>query len=386
MTWMFLLLSVWNAGHGLSQTPAPVEWMTGKKYDWALDQPVVATWQNAELRIATRALSEQRQVPIVFDRRLDPNRMFSLVTRGEPLRDVWPQLARIVDGGVSNTGQAVYLGPGHAAGKLRTLIALRQDELQQLATKLPTRQRSALSAMHPLRWDDLASPRDIVRGLAEERDLQIKGLELIPHDLWGGTDLPPISLGEAATLVLIQYDLTFRLTGTGKSLEMELMPIPEMVAIEKKWALPRAKADAIRQAIQNELPGMATQSTAEQLVAQGTQEQLEVLERLINSLSSGTTSKKKPPAPAPLSKRRITFQAKDAPLSAILEKLAETGIQFDYDRAALKAQGIDIDQLTAVDVKDVRPEELFEELFPPAGIDYRIDGLRISLSPRKGSQ
>lgn len=383
MCWMFLLLSVWNAE--LPQAAATVEWMTGKKFDWALDQPVVATWQNAELRTALRALSEQRQVPVVLDRRLDPDHMFSLVTHGEPLRDIWPMLVKIVDGGVSITSQTVYLGPVSAAGKLRTLIALRQEEIQQLVTKLPTSQRSALNAKHPLRWEDLASPREIVRGLAEERDFQIKGLELIPHDLWGAADLPPISLAEAATLVLIQYDLTFRLSAAGKVVEMELLPIPEMVAIEKKWPLPRAKADVISQAIQNELPGVTTQATAEQLLARGTQEQLESLERLINSLSSGTTSRKKPPPPAPLSKRRFTFQAKDAPLSAILDKLAETGIQFEYDRATLKAHGIDIDQLVAVDVKGVRPEELFEKLFQPLKIEYKIDGLRISLTPRKPS-
>lgn len=383
MSWMFVLLSVWTGGLGLQQASTSIEWMTGKKLDWALDQPVVATWQNAELRIATRALSEQRQVPIVFDRRLDPNRMFSLVTRSEPLRDVWPQLAGIVDGGVSITGQTVYLGPVSAAGKLRTLIALRQEEIQQLANKLPTRQRQALNVKHPLQWADLDTPRDIVQRLAAERELEIKGLDSIPHDLWGATDLPPISLAEAATLVLIQYDLTFRLTATANVLEMELIPVPEMVAIEKKWPLPRARADAITQAIQNELPAVKTQATAEQLLARGTQEQLEELERLISSISSGTTTRKKPPAPAPLSKRRLTFQAKDAPLSAILEKLAETGMQFEYDRAALKAQGIDIDQLTAVDVKDVRPEELFEKLFPPLGIDHRIDGLKIHLTPRK---
>lgn len=386
MCWVYFLLSVWCLDPSdLTRDAASVEWMSGKKFEWALDQPVVATWQNAELRVATRALSEQRQVPVIFDRRLDPNLMFSLVTRSEPLRDVWLRLAKIVDGGVSITSQTVYLGPISAAGKLRTLIALRQDEIQQLATKLPTSQRSALNARHPLRWDDLTSPRDIVQGLAEERDLQVKGLELIPHDLWGATDLPPVSLAEAATLVLIQYDLTFRLSVAGKVVEMELLPIPEMVAIEKKWPLPRAKADVISQAIQSELPGITTQATAEQLLARGTQEQLESLERIINSISSGTTSRKKPAPPAPLSKRRFTFQAKDAPLSAILDKLAETGIQFEYDRAALKAQGIDIDQLAAVDVKDVSPEELFEKLFQPLKIEYKIDGLRISLTRRKSS-
>lgn len=378
---VFLLLSGWcGFPDGLSPPTANVDWMIGKKFDWALDQPVVATWQNSELRIAVEALSEQRRVPVIFDRRLDPNRSFSLVIRSEPLHDVWPQLAKLADAGVSNTGQTIYLGPSISAGKLRTLIALRQDELQKLdLKKLPNQQRQRITGKQPLHWDDLDSPRDIMQQLATARDLQIKGLDQVPHDLWGAADLPPVSLPEATTLVLIQFDLTYRLDVSGKTATLELIPIPEMVALERKWPLPRAKVEAISQAIRDELPDVMTRTTTEQLVATGTQEQLEELERIVRSMTSGTVRPKKSAAPPPLSKRRLTFQAKDAPLSAILDKMSETGIEFEYDKALLKKAGIDMDQLVAVDVKDVRPEELFEKLFQPVGLAFRINGLKVSV-------
>ena len=68
------------------------------------------------------------------------------------------------------------------------------------------------------------------------------------------------------------------------------------------------------------------------------------------------------------------------PLSAILEKLSETGIQFDYDRTALKRQGIDMDQLVAIDVKEVPPTELFDKLFGPLKLAYKVDGLRVTVT------
>ena len=367
------------------QTPGaretePIPWLTGTKFEWALDQPVVATWQNAEFRRAVESLSEQRRVPLIVDRRLDPNRIFTQEIQNIPLRETFGKLSAGSNGGYSSTGQTVYLGPAASAGKLRTLIALRQADVQQLTSKLPASRRKPLTERRPLQWEDLDAPRDILQRIAEGRSLRIKNADQIPHDLWRSCDLPPISLEEALTLVLIQYDLTFRLDSAATTIE--LLPIPNSVAIEKQWSLPRARSADITRAIHEELPQLETTLTAEQLVAQGTQEQLDELERLIRAMTTGSSAKKAN-KPARLNQRRLTFQAKDAPLSAILEKLSGTGITFHYDRQQLKADGIDIDQLIAIDVKEVAPEELFEQLFTPAGIAFKVEGLQVSLTPAK---
>lgn len=378
MYWILMLIL--GNGHGLfaATSEFPPDWLTGTKYEWTLDQPVVATWKNAELRFATKSLSEERRIPIVFDRRLDPNHVFSLEANDSSLRETFGRLAHVSQGSVSVTSQTVYLGPLAAAGRLRTLIALRHTDVQQVAATLSASRRKALTERRPLNWQNLDTPLEIVQRVAAQRNLRIQHSERIPHDLWAATDLPAISLAEGLTLILIQYDLTFRLDPTGTTLE--LIPIPDKVALEKKWPLPRARVEAISRAIQDELPQVVTEATAEELVAHGTQEQLEALEQLIRSMTSGTSTKPRPQAPTPLSKRRLTFQAKDAPLSAILEKISSTGIQFVFDRAALKQQGIDMDQLVAIDVKDVPPEKLFETLFSPLKIDFKVDGLKVVLT------
>ena len=379
MCWiLMLLLGNWQVP-AATETSSPISWLSSTKYEWTLDQPVIATWKNAELRFAAQALSVERRIPIVFDRRLDPNRVFSLETSDASLRETFGRLAAISQGSVSITSQTVYLGPLASAGRLRTLIALRHADVQKVAGTLSAARRKSLTGHRPLNWQDLESPLEIVQKIAAERNLRVQSAERLPHDLWAANDLPAISLAEALTLVLIQYDLTFRMDPAGTSLE--LIPIPEKVAIEKKWPLPRAKVEAISRAIQDELPQVITEATTEELVAQGTQEQLEALEQIIRTMTSGTATKARPKAPTPLSKRSLTFQAKDAPLSAILEKISSTGIQFVYDRAELKQHGIDIDQLVAIDVKDVPPEELFETLFSPLKIDFKVDGLKVVLSP-----
>ena len=382
----FFLILFLGGSLGAAQVDesASVAWLSGPKYEWTLDQPVVATWKNAELRFAAKSLSQQRRIPLVFDRRLDPNLMFTLETSDSSLRDTFGRLAAAAQGSVSVTSQTVYLGPLAAAGRLRTLVALRHADVQQLAAKLSVNRRKALTERRPLTWQNLDSPLEIVQRIAADRNLRILHSERLPHDLWAANDLPPINLAEGLTLILIQYDLTFNLDPAGTTLE--LIPIPEKIALEKKWPLPRAKVEAISRAIQEELPQVVTAASAEELVAQGTQEQLEALEQLIRTMTSGTTAKKKPSTPTPLAKRRLTFQAKDAPLSAVLEKIAGTGIQFEYDREELKQQGIDMDQLVAIDVKDVPPEELFEKLFGPLKIDFQIDGLKVVLSAGNGGK
>lgn len=384
MPWILMLwLASWPLGAGEDGSQS-VSWLSSVKYEWTLDQPVVATWKNSELRFAAKALSIERRIPLVFDRRLDPNRTFSLEANDPSLRETFRRLAAVSGGGISITSQTVYLGPLASAGRLRTLIALRHADIQRGAAKLSATRRKALTGPRPVSWQDLDSPQEIVQRIAGERDLRIQHLERVPHDLWAANDLPAVSLAEALTLVLIQYDLTFQLNPAGTSLE--LVPIPEKVALEKKWALPRTKVEAITRAVQEELPQVVTTASAEELVAQGTQEQLEALERMIRMMTEGTGTKKKTNSPSPLSKRRFTFQAKDAPVSAILEKISSTGIEFVYDRAELKRRGIDIDQLVAIDVKDAPPEELFERLLSPLKIAFKVDGLKVTLSPEDDQQ
>src|SRR5205085_10277081 len=109
----------------------------------------------------------------------------------------------------------------------------------------------------PLNWADLDSPHDMVQRIANERGLKLRGIEQIPDDLWGPADVPAISLVEALTLVLIQFDLTFQLDPAGTT--VQLVRIPEHVAVEKKWNLPKAKMQDVARAIADELPDVAAE-------------------------------------------------------------------------------------------------------------------------------
>lgn len=394
MPWVLLLLSLLGADPSPNRTravPSTVkknlsEWQTGARLETALSQPVVANWQNAELRSVLKALGDQRHVAIVLDRRVDPQHSVTLDANNESLKAVLSKLAEGVGGLVSLTGQTVYIGPLDVAAKFRTLLALRQAEIQEIVPDLPASRRSVFTGQRVLKWNDLDSPAEIVRKLIRERDpkLTLRGDAVIPYDLWAAGETAPVTMAEALQLVLVQFDLTFQLDSSGTTLE--IISIPEKVAIERRFVLPKSKAAEISKAVQIETPQLETHTTPDQLIAIGTEEQLEELERIIRLISSGIEAPKKTNAPAPLSKRRITFQAKFVPLNAVLEKLATTGIQFEYDPEQLQRDGVKIDQLVEIDVKDAKIKEMFDKLFRPANIEYEINGLTVKLSAANGTK
>ena len=106
----------------------------------------------------------------------------------------------------------VYLGPKSATRQLRTLIELRKIDLQSKETRIPEQRRNELQRHRTFEWRDLDTPREILARISDSFRLTISNVDLIPHDLWAAAVLPDASLSEALSVVLIQFDLTFRWT------------------------------------------------------------------------------------------------------------------------------------------------------------------------------
>src|SRR5690606_2736806 len=64
--------------------------------------------------------------------------------------------------------------------------------------------------------------------------MQLNGAEQVPHDLWAAADLPPLTWVERMTVVLHQFDLTFRIDADTKSIVIE--PLPTDIHQEKDYA------------------------------------------------------------------------------------------------------------------------------------------------------
>src|SRR5262245_2977230 len=93
----------------------PTELRTGKGFLQALELPLAAAWENADLRSIARDIGAARGVSVLLDRRLDPTREITIAAADEPLRAFLERLAGEYAGKASVVGDTVYLGPSHSA-------------------------------------------------------------------------------------------------------------------------------------------------------------------------------------------------------------------------------------------------------------------------------
>lgn len=353
--------------------------LTGRKFRMELNRPISAVWKNVPLRTLLNRLADDRQIAILLDRRIDPTQEPDVDIQNESLRAALDIIARAANAEVSIVDHVAYIGPPRSAAKLRTLIALRSSELSSDALGLPSSRFFEFATRRTFHWNDLDRPRNVLRAMADECDFTIHGLESIPHDLWAGATLPRLQPVEALSLVLIQFDATF--AWTDRAAGIQIVPAPESVAIEKRYSPGRTRPQATLAKWRNAIPDLQAEVVGGQVVVRGTVEQHEAIAAL--SRSSGRPRRTRTSdGPPPIRRRLFTLRIENVPASALVKKLEASEIEFDYDEDALDAAGIDLDQPISLDVKQARAEEFFKAVFDPLGLNFEIDDLTITLTPR----
>jgi hypothetical protein len=364
----------------------PGAFATGSAFRRVIEQPVSATEDESNLRMIVRGLEDLKHVSILLDRRLDPTAMLSASAAGESLRDFLERLAGGSNARATVLGNTIYLGPPPAAEKLRTIAAIRRDELFDKQSPIPERRRIELTRGSSVRWADLDRPIEIIERLTRDYALAIEGLEQVPHDLWAAATLPDAGAIEALSLVLVQFDLTFAWTGQGEGIR--IVPIPERVAIERPHDPAKGlSADASLARWKEQIPGLEARVERGKVHVSGTLETHEFIERLRRG--GRVPDKAVPPEAMPLKPlkfERYTLQIKNKPASALLEALGQPtrgALSFVYDQAELKAAGIDLDKLVTFEVKNATIEGLLKATFDPLGLAFEIDDRTVKLKPAR---
>jgi hypothetical protein len=364
-----------------------IKFAVGPAVRKALEQPISGTWGGNEvnLRVILREIEGARHVAVVLDRRIDPTASLRADAGGEMLGDFLERLAAGSNSGSVLVGNTVYLGPAAAAAKLRTLVALRTQELS-VKGEIPGGRRGELGRATTFRWNDLDSPADVLTRLAEQYQLKIEGLDLVPHDLWGGAVLPESSAAEALSLVLVQFDLTFAWIEHGKGVRLER--VPERVEVERVHPpSPGTSASDSLAGWKEKLPDLDARVEKGKIVVTGTLEVHELVDRLRRGgdLPDKTASREGPPL-KPLRFERYTLKMKNTPASALLKELgtpARGKLAFKYDPDVFQAAGIDLDKLVSFEVKNATIEELLKATFEPLHVQFEIVDRTVKLKPAK---
>lgn len=367
-----------------------VEFQTGQRFQTELDRTLSASWANVELRDLLRKIGDERRVAILLDRRIDPTVQLPLNLTNSSLREGVRDLARLIGADISVAEPVVFVGPHSATQRLRTLIELRSSELASREVSIPEKRRLELSARHAVIWQDLDSPTEIVQRIADRYRLTIGHLDLLPHDLWAANTLPSVTVAEALSLVLIQFDLTFVWTGRvedGAGQGIELVSAPERPVLEKRHRVKgRTAAEALKlvQKYGPELSEKTAKSVTldgSELVVNGLREDHEA----VTALLSGSATKRPDAATGikPIQQRLFTLKIDRVPTRVLMKKLEESEIVFEYDAEQLTAAGIDLDQPIKLEVEKAAAANFFKAVFDPLRLSVEIDNLTVKLKPKQ---
>ena len=136
---------------------SPSKWNTDGKFEAALDRPISAIWSGVSLRRIVQRIITDRNIAILIDRRVDPDQFLKVDSDNIPLVELLRRLAEQTRSGFRITGNVAYIGPEHAAAKLRTLIHLRRTETRRQT--VDRSRRRGLLQRRTINWNSILSSR-----------------------------------------------------------------------------------------------------------------------------------------------------------------------------------------------------------------------------------
>jgi hypothetical protein len=341
---------------------------TGPAISQQLAAPVSVSWSNLPLVRALKSLGAAQRMAIVLDRRVDPDQPITLAIDEEPLGEALAKIAGHLKLGYCQFGPVAYIGPQLMTRRLRTLAALRLDDVRPL----PTPATRKLLMMRSWHWDDLTEPRSLVEALAAEAGVEIVGVDKIPHDLWPAADLPAMSWIDRLTLIAAQFNLTYELDKTGR--RAQLVPAPENVALVRSYQA-GADAAAVARRWAKALPEARVVVDKKRIRIEGRLEDHEDAQQRLRGKPTDQTT-------VTAGKEVYQLSVENAALDQVVQQIAERlNLEFNWDNAAIDAAGIATGQLVTVKVKDASLDELLGAVVNGTGLAFRRDDRKVSLYP-----
>jgi hypothetical protein len=330
-------------------------------------------WESVPLSDAAARIRQTYGAAVFVDRRLDPSLPVNLDIRDATADVALRKLAATNGIGCTQIGDVFYLGPAEAVESLRTLAALRSDDVN----RLPSQIRMAALRKENRAWPKLAEPRALVREIARERGLEVDRIEAIPHDLWRAGSLPALSLPEQLTIVLSGYDLTFHFR-EGKS-AIEIVPIERPVTLTRRYRLRYGASEADRLLQQFRALKVAVDGDFAAVTGR-----IEDHEQLGNWFA-GPRTRSEPSLAAGATKQLFTLRAQDQPVRTIIAALIERlNWRLEIDEKAIHSAGLSLDRRVTFQVQNGSQDELLNAVLKPIGLDFAREGERIIIIPGNG--
>ncbi len=355
--------------------PAPnaVAWATDVQLREQLASSASASWVNAPLAQTLANFSRAQRVALLLDRRVDPDQTITYTLPPEPLSSGLHKIAQKLRIGYAQLGPVGYFGPTETARRLRTIAALRLEDVRALS---PSDGRRFLQ-IRSWQWADLAQPRQLLDQLGEEAGIEFDGAEVIPHDLWRAADLPSLTWIDRLTLLLAQFDLTFKIDSNG--LRVSLVPLPPRPTVARSYQAGRDPQGIIKRWARS-LPDAEMSVEGNRIRVEATAEDHDAIEQRLRGTPTQRTV-------VTAGQEMYTLTVENAPLDQIIEQLGtRLGQQMRWDQEAMDKAGIAKNQLITVKVRNVNLDELLKAVLANTRLTFRRAENSISIYPAPGKR
>jgi len=363
---------------GAVSADLPQNLLSEAAFNKALNQPLMARFDEMELGGLLKTLGEERRLAFLIDRRIDPTKKVSWRTGGEPFLEAVADRLSAHHASARSVGSTVFVGPENSLKKLRTVITMRMEELRAKGEPA-LKQQFAVFRDHSLAWDEAQEPREVLAEIERRWRIELHGIDEMPYDLWPAGMMYDVNFVEALSLVLIQYDRTFEWDEAGHA--VTIVPIPEKVWIERKHSIPAARRDSVIEEIGGILESIDHTLERDRLLVRGSIEEHEKIATALGQRPGKSTPIKG--ALPPLKQRAYTLTAEKVRVGDALQALREQGITIDYDEAAFEAANIDFNQRVDLKLNKASADVFLSMLCEPLGVDYEIDGVTLRLRLKK---
>lgn len=356
---------------------------TERNFRQALTQPFSASWSNVGIRAIIQRIRETQNISVILDRRIDPSHPLKIDLQNQTLEEALDQIAELANARIIIVGSNVFIGPDTAVSKLKTLLELKSDALRELAAsqKELNSRVFQLSRNQSFHFQDLETPAKILQNITNTYQIKVKNERLVPHDLWSNFSMVSVNANESLSLILIQFDLTYEWVEQATSIQLET--VPERVLIQKTYSLRGKSIDSITSRLKEQFPDLELTINGKLLSVQAAMDVQDQIELLLNPQRAARPVRSGVGNTVPLNRRKFTLRVKKVPVLAIMQKLEQSGIEFEYDRQELAEAKIDLLQLIDITVVDADAQEFFDALFSTFKLDYKMQGVKITLTPQK---
>lgn len=208
------------------------KFLTGRKLDIGNRAAVSVDWTGVNLRTRITQFSQARKVAIFLDRNIDSQANQSFSIRDASAEQVIWKLAETHQIGACRVGSWYYLGPENVAASLPSQI----ERLKQTTRRNRDQYKVAWNRSNAFKTDAIFEPKQWLANVAEEYGFEITNLDVLPHDLWLGIEMPSMSLDEKVQLMLVGFGLSFQRNKAGDAIT--LVPFQSEEPITREIAIP----------------------------------------------------------------------------------------------------------------------------------------------------